>query len=78
MRCRLLLLVIAVSVCLSCGSSRLYCAKVAEQSKLLFGVSTPCGPCNIVSDWDPDPPQTGEELGKILLISGPSAYLRNG
>jgi len=31
-------------VSLSRGSTRLHCAKVAEQIKMLFGVSTPGGP----------------------------------
>jgi len=31
------------SVCLSHGSSRLHCAKMAEQVKMLFGVNTPGG-----------------------------------
>jgi len=42
MRCSLFLPMFAVSVrqsvCLSCSSSRLYCAKMAEQVKMLFGV----------------------------------------
>jgi len=57
MKCRLLLPMFAMSVCqsvrpksvcLSLGSSRLYCA---EQIKILFG-----GPRNIVLDGGPDPP----------------------
>jgi len=41
MRCRLLLPMFVVSVCLSRGSSRLHCAKMAaEQFKMLFGVNT--------------------------------------
>jgi len=35
-------------ICLSCGSYRLHCAKMAEQIKMLFGVNTPAGPRNIV------------------------------
>jgi len=36
---------VCLSVCLSRGSSRLHCAKVAELIKILFGVNTPgaCG-----------------------------------
>jgi len=36
------------SVCLSRSSARLYCAKMAEQIKMLFGVNTPKGPWNNV------------------------------
>jgi len=43
------------SVCLSCSSSRLRCAKTAERIKMLFGVNTPGGPWNIVSDGGADP-----------------------
>jgi len=46
------------SVCLSLsrGLTRLHCAKTAERIKMLFGVSTPGGRWNIVSDWAPDLP----------------------
>jgi len=46
---------VCLSVCLSCGSSRLHCAKMTEQIKMLFGVNTPGGP------WSagPDSPQRG-------------------
>jgi len=41
-------------VCLSRGltrgSTQLHCAKMAEQIKMMFGVNTPGGPWNIVSD----------------------------
>jgi len=40
MRFRLLLPMFAVSVCLSRGSTRLYCAKTAKQNNILFGVNT--------------------------------------
>jgi len=68
MRCRLLLPMFGVSVCqsvrqsvcLSRGSSRLHCAKMAEQIKMLFRVNTPGGPWNIVLDVSPDPPKRGE------------------
>jgi len=36
--------VVCLPVCLSRGSSRLRCAKPAEQIKMLFGVNTPGGP----------------------------------
>jgi len=43
-------------VCLSLrGSSRLHCAKMAEQIKMLLGVNTPGGPWNLVLKVDPDP-----------------------
>jgi len=38
------------SVCLSRGSSRLHCVKMAEQIKMLFGVNTSGGTWNIVLD----------------------------
>jgi len=38
---------VCLSVCLSRGSSRLHCAKMAEEIKMLFGVSTPGGPWNM-------------------------------
>jgi len=50
----------AVSVCLSRGSSRLRCEKIAEQIKMLFGVNSSGGPWNIVLDVGPDPSQRGE------------------
>jgi len=48
-------------VCLSRGSSRLHCAKMAEQIKMLFRVNTPIGPWNIVLNVGLDPPQRGGE-----------------
>jgi len=71
MRRRLLLRMIAVSVCLSSGSTRLHCAKKSEQIKMLFGVSTPGGPRNIVLDGGPDLLQRGEggfdvDVAKLL------------
>jgi len=48
------------SVCLSRGSSRLHCAKMAKQIEILFGVNTFEGPWNIVLDVGLDPPQTGK------------------
>jgi len=41
------------SVCLSRGSTRLHCANMAEQIKMLFMVNTPGGPWNIVLDVGP-------------------------
>jgi len=46
-------------VCLSRGSTRLHCAKTAEQIKILFGVNTLGGPRNIVLDGGSDPPLRG-------------------
>jgi len=43
------------SVCLSRGSTRLLCAKTAEQIKILFRVDTLGGPRNIVLDGGLDP-----------------------
>jgi len=51
---------VSLSVCLSRGSSRLHCAKMGEQIKMLFGMNTPGGRWNIVLDVDPDPLQRGE------------------
>jgi len=45
---------ICLSVCLLCGSSRLHCAKTAEQIKMLFGVNTHRGTWNIVLDGNPE------------------------
>jgi len=63
-------------VCLSQGSSRLHCAKMAEQIKMLFGVNTPRGPRNIMLDVGPDP-TAGRKRGLVLNFGTPS-YLRNG
>jgi len=51
-RCRLLLPIIAVTVCQSvCHPAQLgFTAKTAEQIKILFGVNTLRGPRNIVLD----------------------------
>jgi len=54
------------SVTLSHGSTRLHCAKTAEQIKILFGMNTLGAPKNIVSDGGPDPPQQGE--GELYVI----------
>jgi len=43
------------AVCLSHSLTRLHCAKMAEQIKMLFGVNTPGSPCNIVLDGGHDP-----------------------
>jgi len=50
---------VSVCLCVSRGSSRLHCAKMAEQTKMVFGVNTPGGPCSIVLKEIPDPPQRG-------------------
>jgi len=64
---------IYLTVCLSRGSSRLLCAKMAEH--MLFGVNTPGGPWNIVLDVGPDP-LTERGRGPLLTF-GLSSYLRN-
>jgi len=45
-----------VSVCLSGGFIRLWCAKTAEGIEVPFGMKTPGGPRNAVLEGDPDPP----------------------
>jgi len=60
----------AASVCLSRGSSRLHCAKIAEQIKMLFGMNTPGGPRNIVLDVGPDAP-TERGRGPVLNYGTP-------
>jgi len=42
------------------GSTRLRCAKTAEQINILLGVNTLGGPRHIVLDGGPDPPQRRE------------------
>jgi len=65
------------SVCLSCGSSQLPCAKMAEQIKMLFGMNTSGGgPQNIVLHGGPDPP-IDRGRGTYFLILGPLSCLRN-
>jgi len=51
---------VCLSVCLSCGSSWLHCAKMAEQIKMVFGVNTLGDPRNIVLDVGLGLPQRGE------------------
>jgi len=41
-------------VCLSRGSTPLHCARMAERTKMLFGVNSPGGPWNITLDVGPD------------------------
>jgi len=66
------------SVCLSGGSTRLHCAKMAERIKMLFVTNTRGGPRNIVLDESPDPPtERGRRVGENLANYGPSAYLMN-
>jgi len=81
MRCRVLLPMIAVSVCLSVclsrGSTRLYCAKMAERIKMLSGVNTPGSPWNIMLDGGPDLPTERSHVTYFWIL-GPSSYLRNG
>jgi len=64
------------SVCLSRGSSRLHCAKLAEQIKMLFGVNTPGGRWNIVLDVGPDPPTEGKRDPPLNF--GTPLYFGNG
>jgi len=51
---------IALSFCLSRGSTRLRCAKTAELINILFGVNTLGGTRNAVLDGGLDPTQRGE------------------
>jgi len=44
-----------ITVCLSGGFFRLWCAKTAERIEVLFGVKTFGGPRNIVLDRAPVP-----------------------
>jgi len=74
-RYSLLLQIITASVCLSiclwCGSTRLYCAKMAEKMEILFAMNT-SGLRNIVLDGSTNPPQwNGGELEKILPVVEP-------
>jgi len=48
------------AVCLSRGSSRLRCAKMAEPIKVLFGVNTIGRPWSIVLKWVLTPHREGE------------------
>jgi len=43
---------ICQSVCLSRSSTRLYCAKTAEQTKILFSVNIPGGPRTLCCGGD--------------------------
>jgi len=72
-RCRLLLPIIPVSVCVSVcltrHSTRLHCAETSEQ--MLFGVNIPGGPWNIVLVLIPSEREGEGELGKILPTMDP-------
>jgi len=57
---------VCLSVCLLCSSSRLHCAKMAEQIKILIGMNSHWGPWNIVLDWGHDPPQEGDLIQSLL------------
>jgi len=59
------------SLCLSQGSTRLYCAKTAERIKMLFGVNTLGGPRDIVLHGSPDSP-TDRGKGPTLTFWDPS------
>jgi len=73
-----LLPTIAVSVCLSRGSTHPHGAKTVERIKILFEVNTLGGPWNIVLGGGPDPPQRGGgEVGENLFNCGPTTYLKN-
>jgi len=61
-------------VCQSCGSTRLHCAKKAEQIKMLFGVNTPGGPWDIVLHGGPDPHI--QEEGQTFEFWDPSHPLK--
>jgi len=56
--------------------TRLHCANINEQIKMLFGVNTPGGPRNIVRRRTWSPPQRGE--GGPLLNLGTTPSLGNG
>jgi len=60
---------VCLSVCLSRGTSRLHCAKIAQQIKMLLVVNTPGGPWNIVLDMSPDSHREGK--GAHFEILGP-------
>jgi len=60
-------LVCQSACCLSRGSTRLHCAKTAEQIKTLFVVNTLGGPRNIVLDGGFDPLQPGDAAFAKLL-----------
>jgi len=74
MRCRLLLPMCAVSVCLSRGSTRLHCAKMAKQIKILFGMNTQkhCDPHTARGDsMQPSP----NYFGFLLIITTAVWYI---
>jgi len=56
-------LVRRLSVSLSHGFTRLWCAKTTERSEVPFGVKTLGGPRNIVSNGGPDPISTDHGVG---------------
>jgi len=53
-------------VCLSRSLSRLHCAKMAKQIKMLFGVNTPGGPWSIVLNVGGHDPLYREGKGPLL------------
>jgi len=61
------------SVCLSCGSTRLYCVGLimAKRIKMQFGVNAFGGPWNIVLDMGSYYSHISRELGKNLPIMDP-------
>jgi len=69
---------VSLSVCLSRGSSRLRCAKTAEQIKMLFMVNTVGGPWNIVLDVGPDSPPTERGRGPDLNFAKLGLYTESG
>jgi len=53
------MIAVPVRQCLSRGSIRLHCPKMAEQIKMLFGVNTPGDTRNFMIDGGPGPPKRG-------------------
>jgi len=60
-------------VSLSCGSTRLHCAKTAERIRIVFGVNTLESPWNVLLHGSPDSQQRGTgircSLHQITLAS---------
>jgi len=72
MSCRLLLPMIAVSVCLLRVSTWLHYAKTAERINILFGVNTFGGPRNAASGESNEFDAAVEKLLWHLVFSGPT------
>jgi len=56
------------SVCLSHGSTRLHCARMAKRIEILFGVNTPGGQENIMLDRGSNVPTGRRSWEKFLPI----------